>query len=77
MLREKLRFGVEILGKWNKTTKRYFRLQKAKKSCSQINKERRIEYFENLKHRKTLNHFGTSINPIFLTNMSMENLKLS
>ena len=28
------------------------------------------------KHRKTLNHFGTSVNPIFLTNMPMENQKL-
>ena len=28
------------------------------------------------KHRKTLNHFGTSVNPIFLTNMPMDNLKL-
>ena len=39
-----------------------------------LNKEKRNESFENL---ETLNRFGTSVNPTFLTNMPTENLKLS
>ena len=42
-----------------------------------LNKERKNEYFENLQTLKTLNHFGISLNLIFLTNIPMENLKLS
>ena len=30
------KFGVDIEGKYNKITKRFLRLQKATKSCSQI-----------------------------------------
>ena len=37
-----------------------------------LSKERRIEYSENLETPKTLNHFGTNVNPIFLTNMPIE-----
>ena len=40
-------------------------------------KREKLSILKIQKHRKTLNHFGTSVNPIFLTNMAMETLKLS
>ena len=42
-----------------------------------LNKKRRIEYFENLETSKNSEPFWKSVKPIFLTNMPMENLKLS
>ena len=42
-----------------------------------LNKERKIEYFEDSETLKNSKLFGASVNPIFLTNMLMENLKLS
>ena len=45
--------------------------KKQRNLVARLNKERRIEDFENLET------CGTSVNPIFLTNVPMENLRLS
>ena len=42
------------------------------KSCSQFKQREKLSILKILKHRKSLNHFGTSVNPIFLT-MFVEN----
>ena len=42
-----------------------------------LNKERKIEYFENLETSKNSKPFCNKCKPYFLTNMPMENLKLS
>ena len=43
-----------------------------------LNKEEELSILKIQKHRKTLDNFGTNVNPIFLkNNMLMVNLKLS
>ena len=75
-LRKAIMKRSELKSKANRTKrpKDISDYKKQRNLVVRLNKERKIEYFENL---QTSNHFGKNVNPIFLTNMPMEDLKLS
>ena len=71
--------SLEVKSKANRTKrpKGILDYKKQRNLVVRLNKERKIEYFEDSETSKNSKLFGASVNPIFLTNMLMENLKLS